>query len=358
MRSYRRNGAWYIDYVSNGKRVRMKVGSSKYLADLALKDIEVKKVKGKFLGIADVQNVIFDKLCDDYLQFSRANKAYRSYRRDLSSLKQMLRTFGGKPVAAITAYEFEQYKNLRRQDVSPASVNREISCVKHMFNKAVQWGYLNNNPLRLVMKFKEPPGRVRYLNEEEINRLIAACNGHVRSMVIMALNTGMRRGEILNLKWGDVDLRNRVIVCRRTKNNETRMIPVNDVLYAEIRAMGPQMAEQYVFCNEDGKPFTTIQTGFEAAMRRAGIKDFRFHDLRHVFGSRLVMAGVDIRSVQELLGHKDIKMTMRYSHLSNAHLREAVKRLENGTGMAPDSLEEIAGSKKLDISCCARSSTG
>jgi integrase len=144
----------------------------------------------------------------------------------------------------------------------------------------------------------------------------------------MALNTGMRRGEILNLKWSDINMRTGTIIIRKSKNNEVRMIPINDTLKQSLEQIGPQQSNEYVFGNGNGKPYVTIKTGFKAAVRRAGITDFRFHDLRHTFASHLIMSGVDIKSVQELLGHKDIRMTIRYSHLSNAHLQEAVKRLD------------------------------
>ncbi|MEO0124515.1 MAG: tyrosine-type recombinase/integrase [candidate division WOR-3 bacterium] len=334
MRVYQRKGVWYIDYSFNGRRVRRAVGTSKKMAELALKEIELKIVKGKFLGIAETKEVLFDNLCAEYLNFSKANKAAQSYRRDQVNVKNLLKSFSGKLVSEISAYELERYKSLRVKEVTPASVNRELSCIKHMFNKAVQWGYLKENPLRLVMKFKEPPGRVRYLTEEEIDKLLDCCANHLRPIVVTALNTGMRKGEILNLRWSDVDLKNRVITLKRTKNNEIRMVPINQVLYNELLKIEKRYGSQYVFADKNGKPYGDIKNGFNHALKRAGISDFRFHDLRHTFASRLVMVGVDIRTVQELMGHKDIKMTMRYSHLSNLHLREAVKKLEYGTNLA------------------------
>jgi integrase len=331
MTIYQRKGVWYLDYSFNGKRRRKRVGKSKKLAELALKDIEVKLVKGEFLGITETPDMLFDNLCAQYLEYSKANKTPFSYKRDLTSARKLLVHFKGRMISTITALDLDKYKNARRQEVKPASVNRELSLIKHMFNKAVAWDNLSSNPLQKVAKFKEPPGRVRYLSDEEMKKLLDCCNGHVKSIVIMALNTGMRRGEILNLKWGDVDMKNRVIIVWQTKNNEMRQIPINETLYDELRMIGKQLNEQYVFCNDNGKPFLDVKTGFKAALKRANVRNFRFHDLRHTFASRLVIAGVDIRTVQVLLGHKDIKMTMRYSHLSDAHLKEAVRKLENGT---------------------------
>ncbi len=343
MRSYERGQVWYIDYSFNGRRVRKKVGTSKKMAELALKEIELKIAKGKFLGIKEPKKILLEKLCEEYLEFSKANKAQKSYERDKSSIKHLLRTFIEKFITEITAHDLEQYKNLRKDEVKPATINREISCVKHMFTKAVQWGYLSKNPIRSITKLKEPPGRVRYLTDEEIRRLLYCCAGHLRPIVIMALNTGMRKGEILNLKWSDIDMVRRAITVRTSKNNESRYIPVNGTLYVELlRLNSDSTDDKYVFVGENGEPRRNIDHAFEGARKRAKLEDFRFHDLRHTFASHLVMNGVDIRTVQKLLGQKTIAMTIRYSHLSDKTLKDAVDKLklsdyndsESGTNLA------------------------
>ncbi len=334
MRIYQRKGVWYIDYSFNGRRLRKAVGRSKKIADLALKKVELEIARGEFLGVVEPKKVLFDKLCEEYLIFSKANKASSSYERDQLSIKHWLQAFHGKLMTEVSSYELESYKNRRRDEVAPATVNRELSCIKHMFNKAVQWGYLTDNPIRNVTKFKEPPGRVRYLTDEEIERLLNCCSEHIRSIVVTVLNTGMRKGEILNLKWSDVDMKNRIIIIRKTKNNETRIMPMNDTVCDVLDSIGPGILDKQVFTDQYGRDFKSFKKGFCGALRRANIKDFRFHDLRHTFASRLAMAGTNMRTVQELLGHKDIRMAMRYSHLSDVHLKEAVKKLELGTNMA------------------------
>jgi len=146
--------------------------------------------------------------------------------------------------------------------------------------------------------------------------------GHLRSIVIAALNTGMRRGEILALRWADVDLGNRKITVKNTKNNETKVIPINQTLYEELLNLSKESDGEYVFSNGEGQRFGDIKTGFLSALRRAGIEDFRFHDLRHTFGSQLVMQGIDLKTVQQMTGYKQIKMTMRYSYLSPEYVQE------------------------------------
>ena len=226
MRIYQRKGVWYIDYSFNGRRVRKKVGTSRKMAELALNETELKIVKKKFLGINEPKRMIFDKLCEEYLQFSKANKRPLSHLRDITSIKSLNQSFGNMLITDITAQGLELHKNRRHDEVKPATTNREISCIKHMFTKAIHWDYLRKNPLRSVKKFREPPGRVRYLKENEIAKLLYCCAEHIKPVVITALNTGMRKGEILNLKWSDVDIVKRIITIRDSKNHESRHIPI------------------------------------------------------------------------------------------------------------------------------------
>ncbi len=327
MRVYQRVGAWYIDYSFEGRRVRKMIGRSREEAELALKEANLGLPRESTSQGRDSKEVLFEKMCEEYLSYSKANKRPQSYRRDQVSIANLLGAFFGRPISEISAFELERYKNLRRALVAPATVNRELSCIKHMFNMAVQWNLLGENRLRLVKKFREPAGRVRYLDDEQLVKLVDSCANHLKPIVIMAVNTGMRKGEILTLKWADVDLEKGIIMIKNTKNNETRILPLNKTLGTMLTAMN-RNGHQHVFVNGKGHPFDDVKSGFASALKRAAIADFRFHDLRHTFASKLVMAGVDIRTVQELMGHKDIKMTMRYSHLSDRHLREAVAVLD------------------------------
>jgi len=139
----------------------------------------------------------------------------------------------------------------------------------------------------------------------------------------------MRKGEILALRWADVDMANRKITVKKAKNNEIRVIPINRTLYGELAALAEKPVGAYVFCNADGEPFGDIKTGFLTALKRAKIEDFRFLDLRHTFGSHLVMQRIDLKTVQQVMGHKEITTTMRYSHLSPEYVQEAIGRLDS-----------------------------
>jgi integrase len=196
---------------------------------------------------------------------------------------------------------------------------------------------------------KENNKRLRFLTEDEIPRLLDECQPYLRNIVECALNTGMRRQEILSLKWAQI--RNGFIYLRETKTKEPRQIPINDdlaMLFKKIKSeqnpkgsnvvdmQGRALNEnqgipsKYVFTFR-GVPIQFVKTAFKGALKRAGIHDFRFHDLRHTFASQLIMKGGTLKDVQELLGHKTMTMTLRYAHLTQEHKKKAVNLLNGLT---------------------------
>lgn len=325
MRIFKRGKTWCVDYTYRGQRIRTAVGRSRRIAELTLKDIELKIAKGENLGIHEQPRILFRDYALEYLEFSKANKATNSWVRDCTSLNRLLPVFGDKYLFAIMAKQIEDYKRhrLEKDGRKAATINREIACLRHMFNKAIEWGYVKETPVKGVKMLKEPPGRVRFLEPTEIDALLKECSPHLRPIVITALNTGMRRMEILNLRWSNVNFRTRTITVANSKNNEPRFIPINQTLSKELKRLSSKRHTDHIFCDETSKPYVNLQKGFKAACRRAGILDFRFHDLRHTFAAHAVMAGVSIPALMQLLGHKTIKMTMRYTHLSQQHLQEA-----------------------------------
>ena len=183
--------------------------------------------------------------------------------------------------------------------------------------------------MRRVKLLEENNRRLRYLSKEECQALINACDRHLRPIVIIALNTGMRKSEVLSLKWDNVDLNHGFILLEVTKNGKRREIPINDTARETICGLTRRLDAHYLFDDpKTGKPFKDVKRSFVSACRRAGIKDFTFHSLRHTFASHLVMAGVDLTTVKELLGHKTIAMTMRYDHLAPSHKVKAVELLD------------------------------
>lgn len=324
-RIYKRGQNWCLDYRYKSKRIRKVIGPHRDIAVLALKDIEVRIAKEEHLGVHEYPHIVFADYIREYLQYSKANKGKGTYQTDCSIAKRLVRNFGESYLFQITAKQIEQYKNRTAEEIQKNTVNRELAVIKHLFRKAVEWGYLAENPATSVKAFKKEPGRVRFLEAREIERLLGHCSPILRPIVITALNTGMRKSEILNLKWANINLRLRTIVIDKTKNNERRVIPINKTLFDQLIQMPHN--EGYIFSVDGEKPYSNTWSAFDKARQKAELSDFRFHDLRHTFASHLVMAGVSLRAVQQLLGHRDITMTMRYSHLSRQYLQEAVGRL-------------------------------
>lgn len=319
-----RNGNYYIDYYANGKRIKKKIGSSKSLALKVLHKKETEVVENKYLDIKIQQKIKFEDFANDYLElYSKVNN--KSWKKsDLHNVNTLKKYFSGKYLYEITMEMVEKFKSERIKEVSPARVNRNISCLKSMFNRAIEWGKIENNPVIKVKLLKENNKRLRYLEKEEITNLISNCSEYLKPIVIIALNTGMRKGEIFRLEWNHIDFKRGIIYILDTKNGEKREIPINKMAEVALISVKRNPDSPYIFCNKEGKPFSDITTSFFTAMKKTGIINFRFHDLRHTFASQLVMSGIDLNTVRELLGHKSLNMTLRYAHLSSDHKKRAV----------------------------------
>ena len=271
--------------------------------------------------------------------------------------------FGNRKLPEIDAWVIERFRSARLKEVKPISVNHDLTALRAALNRAIDWGLLKTNPMRTVKRSKvDSDAKVRYLTPEENQRLRNAMNAreekkrkerdnfnqwrrergyeeypafgtyadHLKPMVLLALNTGMRRGEMFNLKWSDVNFAGRIltVVGATAKSGKTRHIPLNDEAMAVLQEWHRQRKEsELVFPNSDGGRMDNITTSWENLVRSAKVENFRFHDLRHDFASKLVMAGVDLNTVRELLGHSDIKMTLRYAHLAPEKLAAAVAKL-------------------------------
>lgn len=290
------------------------------------------------MDVKKSQKIKFEDFAKSFLDLhSRVNKRPRVAKRDEGLIKHLSRQFGGKYLYEITPYMIEEYKKKRSSDkigdknIAPATINREVACLKCMFNKAIEWGKANDNPARKVKLFRENNVRLRYLEKEEIIKLIEACSGNLKAIVTVALFTGMRKAEILNLQWRNINIEHGIIYLLETKNGERREVLMHDIVKKAIVGVPKHPNSQYVFCKKNGNPYKSIRNIFDAALKKCGIINFRFHDLRHTFASQLVMSGVDLKTVQELLGHKSIEMTLRYSHLSPDHKKRAIDVL--GFGM-------------------------
>jgi integrase len=258
------------------------------------------------------------------------------------SLENFKVHFGERTYLSQIRYlDLETYRNHLKQKATrhkgvraDASVNREMAAIRHLFSKAVEWEMIDQNPFEQgkSLLLKASNQRIRYLTEEEIDRLLEESKSakHLYRVVICAINTGMRRGEILSLRWEQI--RNGFIYLAKTKTKNPREIPINKDLaqmFKEIRKE-QGLSSKHVFIY-NSRVVQKVHKGFRAALKRAGIEDFKFHDLRHTFASHVIMRGGSLKDVQELLGHKTVTMTLRYAHLSQEHKMNAVNLLNGLT---------------------------
>lgn len=328
------NVRWYLDYKdSKGRRVQKvaPLAVSREEAVLALQEAVRCEFDSEYRVKRDREKITFQQLADTYINdYAKSNK--RSWKCDSYRLDASMKPFfGAYELQEITPLIIEKYRTARlAKGISRSSINRETSIMKRMFNLAIDWNLTDANPFVKVKLFSEKDTqKERILEHDEEARLFKESPKHLKPILLVALHTGMRRGEILNLKWKQVDLEKRMISVQQTKSGKNRFVPMNDVLFGEFsRLSSLPGGTELIFANpKTGLPYTEVKKSFKGACKKAGISNLRFHDLRHTFATRLIMAGVDIVTVKELLGHFSIRITQRYTHSNQLQQRLAVDRL-------------------------------
>lgn len=332
-----RGDSWVGEYKDRGKIKRVTFGKkgivTKTMAKEMLKKIEQKVKLGQY-DMLDAEIPSLKEFTPEYLRHVKDVVQKRSWYRDEYGSKYFLESYGDKKLSEITPKDVDDYKTLRlRNDAKPATVNRELQIIRHLFNLASRWRkFFGRNPVSESGLLEVHNQVERILTFEEEERLLNSSPPYLRAILTCALNTGMRKGEILTLKWSNVDLENNVITLEHTntKSKKTRRIPINTplrklLLEQRLKSGGCE----YVFPSSNGSPYKrhdSIKRAFEAALRRAEIKGLRFHDLRHTAATRMVENGANITAISRILGHADLKTTMRYAHPEDS-LKDAVESL-------------------------------
>jgi excisionase family DNA binding protein len=272
----------------------------------------------------------FAELIDEYVRWAKTNK--RSWETDMGRLIGIREHIKDKPLDQITSLDVEKYKEKRLQKVKPATVNKGLQVLSKMFNLAIQWGCMKHNPVKGVKRFDERPfRRTRILSKKEEQKLFKAIlTDNLRSMVIILLNTGLRRKELLQLTWDCVDFDKRELYITDTKTNRFRFIPTNQTVYSELQKRYRKRKDKdLVYVNPaTGNGYVCIRKSFERACERAKINDLILHDLRRTFATRLLEKGVDIVTVSQLLGHTSITTTQIYCMSSPRSKHDAVAMLD------------------------------
>jgi integrase len=283
----------------------------------------------------------------------------------LERIRATFREFLTVPLPDLNVARLERWRTARlAAGLTPATVNRDIASLRSVLSRALDWGVLASHPLAKLKAAKvDALGVVRFLSPDEERRLREALaardekrsvarvqanawrrergyqelppfgsyTDHLTPLVLVALNTGLRRGELLTLQWQDIDLNRGVVTVRASnaKGAQTRHVPLNSEVSHVLRLCHGSAEARigHVFCGIDGEALEGTKTSWNSLVKAAKVDEFRFHDLRHTFASKLVMAGVDLNTVRELLGHADLKMTLRYAHLAPEHKAAAVAKL-------------------------------
>jgi integrase len=315
---------WGISYMVDYTLYRETIGPHKTMARDALEARKTDIKRGEYNLSKPAEFPHFSDFVDTYINYAQQHK--RSWKRDEGILKTVADFLAPKRIDEVTTWDVERYKARRREVVTPATVNRELTILKRLFNLAIEWTDLHDNPVDGVRFFKEPERAIRVLSGDEEKKLYKHCAEHLAPIICIALNTGMRRGELLGLCWEAVDLHQKIITVKQSKSGRVRHIPINDMAWNVLRSLPGSHDSGPVF-KFRGESILNVKKAFRRAVERAKIPYCRFHDLRHTFATRMVLAGVDLPTVKDLMGHANINTTMRYAHPGPAHKRAAVARL-------------------------------
>ena len=325
---------YYTDFKFKGQRIRRAMPEAR-TADQAKRleaRIRDQYFEGSF-GDPAATHTFIDFARTVWLPYSKAHK--RSHRCDVRHFATFKAYFQTKTFAEISSMLIEKFKRDRLKTLKPASVNRELAALSKIFRLAIQQKLTADNPVSQVKKLVENNARTRYLTHDEEARLFDAIllNPILTAIVVLAIHTGMRKGEILKLEWKDVDWQAIQVHVRDTKSGHDRFVPMNAIVQAELKSLPRTKAARFLFPG-DGTTghLVEIKKAWSTALKLAHITGFHFHDLRHTAGSRFAEAGAHPTTIKELLGHQQLSTTERYMHASNEAKRAAVAALETRPG--------------------------
>jgi integrase len=322
--------SWCIDFKDAlGRRRREKAGPTKRVAEVLLRHKEEVVALEKAGQTKPIRDVSFDGFSDDFLRWIKVHRSAGTLRCYGPILKRLRERFKGRFLSEIHRRDIELYATERiEQGSQPASANRDLACLKSLFSRAIEWCNASANPVKGIPAFREYNRRDRFLTDEERKKLLESCHGYLRDVVVLAIHTGMRKGELLSLKWDDIDLANRQIRVTHTKNGEMRFVPMSDGALQCLQSIRKQAETPYLFPGPAGGHLLDVKTAWQSAIGRSGVQNFRFHDLRHTAASYLAMSEVPLQVIQQILGHKTFSQVLRYAHLSQDYKSKAIRKLD------------------------------
>lgn len=331
---YQRGDNWRVDTRYRGIRIRETVATEE-MAEKALRKAQTLIVEGRYLELKRRTKITLNAFAKRYLAWceTEGQKTIEDKKRRI----QIMVDYFGQDIrlSDLTVKDIEGYKAFRqstpgkrKKEIKPATVNRDLANFKHLLNKAVEWGLLAESPARTVKLLRVQNLSLRYLSSEELKELLKAASAYLKPIIILAVNTGMRRGELLALTWSNINWEHSLVEILDQKNGEHSYLPLNAMAVNTLKKTPHRLNSPYVFSKANGVPPVDFKTHWGDAVKEAKIEHCRFHDLRHTFASHLAMAGVDLLTIKELMRHKTMTMTLRYAHLSPDHTRSAIDKLD------------------------------
>ena len=325
-----------MSFSHNGKQFRRSTETDdKKLAIRIFDKLKGDIAEGKWFEQLPGKDFTFGDLIEKYLEeYSAVNKAKKSHKRDKSLAAHLLKSFKDKYLLDITPAMISDYKvQRRREGAAPRTINYELTLMSHAFNIAIlEWEWLKDNPVKKVKKDRVNNAIERWLTQEEEGRLLSVSSQWLREIILFAIHTGLRQSEILNLKWPQVDMARRTILICEQKNRGVDTLPLNGTAFGVLEERHKHRSSRcdYVFPNSNQNRMSNrnLYRAFKIAADKAKVHNFRFHDLRHTFATRLVQSGVGIYEVQRLGRWKNTSMVMRYAHHNTESLRSPIEVMD------------------------------
>ncbi|MGA9363054.1 MAG: site-specific integrase [Bacteroidota bacterium] len=326
----RSSGIYYISFFSRGRRVWKSTGErNRPRALLALANFDPESfLRKRHVSLAEFQR--------EFLAFAMSGYSPYTVNIYARSLSQFQTVAGDIFLSSINYLHIDQYKVARLKQVSSTSVNIELRSLRAAFYRAVKWRLLDENPFKKVSLLRVPAQQPLYLTRKEFDQLLSIVKERwLRDLLVVAVSTGLRRGELLNLKWSDVDFQRAMIRVQsgenfHTKAGKQRVVPLNVSSLQVLFRMSQERSGEFVFTLNGGSlKGALVCHRFKRYVRRAGLQEkLHFHSLRHTFATWLVQQQVPIYDVQKLMGHSSISVTQIYAHLAGSELRRAVQMIE------------------------------
>jgi integrase len=325
-----RPGYWISYKDADGRRRRRKVEAPNKTKAGDLRSGYVSREEtAKAHGVRPAGPETFSRVAQEYLAHQKPRISAANYRREYGIVEDHLKPFFVGELRAIRRATVQRYITARCASVASATVTKELNVLKHLLRLAVeQWECIPVNAAQGVKPPKSAPGRVRYLQPMELRAVLEAAPLWLRPIIALAAATGMRRSEILRLRWLDIDLHGKRILLPQTKNGDGRIVYLNQLAVSAIESLPVSDQTKTSDLLFPRLALEWVSVAFTRLCRKKGILDFHFHDLRHTAASWLRMKGADIHTVAQLLGHKDLRMAARYQHLSPGFLADAVGGLD------------------------------